>query len=75
MALLTSRALNAPRRFYIFPGSEPRVQEAVAALVEQYGGASCEPPAADRTIFLLGSTEVWKQLPPTKKASRPAGRG
>jgi hypothetical protein len=67
MALLTSRALNTPLRFYIFPGSEPRVQEAVAALIEQYGGVSCEAPAADRTIFLLGSTEVWRQLPPSKR--------
>ncbi|HVF61802.1 MAG TPA: hypothetical protein VNJ70_18495 [Thermoanaerobaculia bacterium] len=57
-----ARASDMARRIYIFPGSQPRVREAVDAILQQYGGAPCEPPATEETMFLVGSTAVWKQL-------------
>jgi hypothetical protein len=66
MAMLASRAPHTPRRIYIFPGSQPRVREAIDALRRQDAGAPCEPPAADEAMFLVGSTAVWKQLPRNK---------
>jgi hypothetical protein len=73
MAMLASRAPHASRRIYIFPGSAPSVRRAVDAILQQYGGSPCEPPAADETMFLVGSTAVWKQLPRkgTTAATRP----
>jgi hypothetical protein len=62
MALLASRTNHTARRLYLFPGSHPRVREVVSALVRQYRGVPCDPPAADEAIFLMGSTTVWKQL-------------
>lgn len=67
MALLASRTNHTARRLYLFPGSNPRVREVVNALVREYRGEPCDPPAADEAIFLMGSTTVWKQLPPTKR--------
>ena len=65
MAMLASRG-HTPRQIYVFPGSHPRVQEVVDGLLRKYGGSPCEPPAADETMFLVGSTAVWKQLPRAK---------
>jgi hypothetical protein len=68
MVMLASRAPRTPRQIYIFPGSQPRVREAVDGLVRKYEGSPCEPPAAGETIFLVGSAAVWKRLPPSKGA-------
>ena len=62
MVMLASRAPHVARRIYICPGSQPRVRAAVDALVRQYGGSLCEPPAAEEAMFLVGSAAVWKQL-------------
>ena len=74
MAMLASRGPQTPRQIYIFPGSQPRVREAVDGLVRKYGGSPCEPPAADETMFLVGSTAVWKQLPRAKGPRQRSGR-
>jgi hypothetical protein len=63
MAMLASRAPRIPRQIYVFPGSQPLVQEVVDGLLRKYGGSPCEPPAADETLFLIGSAAVWNQLP------------
>ena len=62
MAMLASRGPHTPRQIYLFPGSQPLVREVVDALLRKYGGSPCEPPAAEETMFLVGSTAVWKQL-------------
>jgi hypothetical protein len=73
MAMLASRGPRIPRRIFIFPGSNPLVQEVVDALVRKHGGASCEPPAAGETMFLVGSVAVWNRLQGTKPSGqRPA---
>jgi hypothetical protein len=70
MVMLASRMLHTGRRIYILPGSQPRVREAVDALVRQYGGCPCDPPAAEETMFLVGSAAVWKQLPRNQKSQQ-----
>jgi hypothetical protein len=62
MVMLASRAPHMGRRIYIFPGSQPRVRAAVDALIRQYEGSPCDPPAADEAMFLVGSTAAWRQL-------------
>ena len=74
MALLASRAPHVPRRIYLFPGSRPLVREVADGLLRKYGGSACQPPAADETLFLVGSTTVWKQLPRAKTATALTGR-
>ncbi|HVF60451.1 MAG TPA: hypothetical protein VNJ70_11630 [Thermoanaerobaculia bacterium] len=73
MALLASRGPHTPRQLYIFPGSQLRVREAVDGLLRKYGGSPCEPPTADETMFLAGSTAVWKQLPRAKGSKERTG--
>lgn len=62
MAMLASRGSRTPRQIYLFPGSQPLVQEVIDGLLRKYGGFPCEPPAAEEAMFLVGSTAVWKQL-------------
>jgi hypothetical protein len=73
MAMLASRGPRIPRRIFIFPGSNPLVQEVVEALVRKHGGSACEAPAAGETLFLAGSVAVWNRLQGTKPSrQRPA---
>ena len=74
MVMLASRHPQTPRQIYIFPGSQPRVREAVDDLLRKYGGSPCEPPTADETMFLVGSTAVWKQLPRARGSRERSGR-
>ncbi len=74
MVMLASRGPHTPRRLYIFPGSQPLVRQVVDGLLRKYGGSPCEPPTADETMFLVGSTAVWKQLPRAKGPRERSGR-
>jgi len=67
MAMLVTRAPYTPRQIYLFPGSQPHVRQAIDDVLQRYGGSPCEPPAADETMFLVGSTAVWKRLPRTRE--------
>ncbi|HVF61509.1 MAG TPA: hypothetical protein VNJ70_16995 [Thermoanaerobaculia bacterium] len=73
MAMLASRGPHIPRQVYLFPGSQPLVREVIDALLLRYGGSPCEPPAAEETMFLVGSTAVWKQLPRTNGSASSDG--
>jgi len=67
MAMLVTRAPHTPRQVYLFPGSQPHVRQAIDDVLRRFGGSPCEPPAADETMFLVGSTAVWKRLPRSRE--------